>query len=87
MARGLAQPLEGIKALGAAAGGAIILWIVITFKGELLVDARASAPGGSGGVVANQWLTTGVEVVLPLLFLLLIFFGLIAQAVLNRRYT
>lgn len=87
MTQALRQPLEGIKALGSLAGGAIILWIVITFADYLLGDARTTAPGGYGGVIANNWLTTGVETVLPLLLLGLVFFGLIAQAVFRRRYT
>lgn len=85
-ASGLQQPLEGIKAIGSLAGGAIVLWIVYMFGSELLPDAKTSAPGGYGGLEANAWLNTGLDTVLPFLFLALVFFGLVMQAVMSRRY-
>ncbi len=86
MRRGLQQPLEGIKAIGGLAAGAIVIYIVTMFAEQLLPDAQAAAPGGYGGQQANQWLNTGLDTVLPLLFLFLVFFGLIAQGVFVRRY-
>lgn len=83
---GLRQSLEGIKALASLGGGAVMLWIVYEFAGVLLDQAAAKAPGGYGGTIANQWLNTGLDVVLPATFLGLMFFGLVAQAVLQRRY-
>jgi hypothetical protein len=85
-AAALNQPLEGMKALGGLAGAAIVLWIVYSFADVLLVDASNRAPGGYGGAVANQWLNTGLDTLLPALFLLLVFFGLVARAVIARRY-
>lgn len=85
-ATGLPQPLEGIKAVGGLVAGAIVLWIVYEFAGVLLTDAAERAPGGYGGAVANDWLSTGLDTVLPLVFLMLVFFGLVATAVKSRRY-
>lgn len=85
-ARALRQPLEGIKAIASLAGGAVVLWIVYEFGGRLLDDANASAPGGYGGAVTNTWINTGLDTILPLAFVGLVFFGLIAQAVFSRRY-
>lgn len=84
-ARGLDQPLEGIKAVASLGGAAIVLWIVYAFD-EYLDLAANDAPGGHGGVVANEWLNIGLDVVLPGTFLLLVFFGLVAQALLGSRY-
>lgn len=84
-ASGLDQPLEGIKAIAALGGAAIILWIVYAFD-EYLTLAAGSAPGGYGGVVANEWLGVGLDTILPGTFLLLVFFGLVSQAILGRRY-
>lgn len=84
-ARGLQQALEGIKAIASLAGGAVVLWIVYEFGDQLLPKARAAAPGGGGGVQANDWLTTGLDTVLPVLFLGLVLFGLIATAIQARR--
>jgi len=83
--QGLDQALEGIKAVGSLAGGACVLWIVYTIAGVMLDDAAQRAPGGYGGVQANNWLNTGLDQVLPAVFLLLVFFGLVATAVLTRR--
>jgi len=84
--RGLEQALEGIKAVGGLAGGAVILWIVYEMASVVLVDAASRAPGGYGGSVANQWLNTGLDTVLPAAFLGLVFFGLVGRAVISRRY-
>jgi len=84
---GLGQALEGIKAIASLGGGAVVLWVVYWFGDTILVDASARAPGGSGGAVANDWINTGLDMVLPAAFLLLVFFGLVATAILNRRYT
>ncbi len=86
-ASGLQQPLEGIKAIASLVGGAIVIWIVYMFGTELLPDAKNAAPGGHGGLEANAWLNTGLDTVLPFLFLALVFFGLVMQAVLSRRYS
>lgn len=84
---GLDQALEGIKAIGSLAGGALILYIVYMFADVFLVDAANRAPGGYGGVEANTWLTTGADQILPAAFLLLVFFGLVARGVLaGGRY-
>lgn len=83
--RGLGQALEGIQAIGALASGAIVLFLVYRIGGFLLADAKAKAPGGYGGLVANDWFTTGLDVVLPATFLLLVFFGLVAAAVMSRQ--
>jgi hypothetical protein len=85
-ARGLGQALEGIKAFASLGGGAVVLWIVYTFGGVLLPQAADRAPGGYGGVQMNQWFNTGLDTILPLVFLLLVFFGLVGRAVLARRY-
>jgi len=82
----LDQPLEGMRIVASIAGAAIMLWVVYGFS-SLLDDAAASAPGGNGGVVANDWLVIGLDQVLPLLFIGLIFFALIAQAIKSRRVT
>lgn len=78
--RGLGQPIAAIKALGGLATGAIIIYIVYQFAGEFLPRARARAPGGYGGMVANDWLNTGLDSVLPATFLVLMFFGFVAWA-------
>lgn len=85
-ARGLGQALEGVKAIGGLAGGAIVLWIVYQMAGVILTDAADRAPGGYGGAQANQWLNTGLDTVLPAAFLGLVFFGLVGSAILSRRY-
>lgn len=83
-ARGLQQSLEGIKAIASLFGGAIVLWLVYEVAGLLLPGARDAAPGGLGGVKMNDWFTTGLDVGLPALFLGLVFFGLVATAVIAR---
>lgn len=85
-ATSLDQPLEGIKAFASLAGGAIVLYVVYSFAGVFLDGARTNAPGGFGGVQANDWLTTGLDIVLPAMFVGMVFFGLIASAVYARRY-
>lgn len=82
---GLGQALEGIKAIASLAGGAVMLWIVYVFGDQFLPDAASKAPGGYGGIVANGWLNTGLDTVLPLAFLGLVFFGLVASAILSRE--
>lgn len=86
-ATGLGQSLEFVKAIGSLGAGAVMLWIVYTYAGFVLPEARDRAPGGSGGVQANDWLQTGLDTALPGLFLGLVFFGLIASAIWSRRYT
>lgn len=83
--KGLRQSLEGIKAIASLGGGAIVLWLVYTIAGVLLADASDRAPGGYGGVEANEWISTGLDTILPAAFLLLVFFGLVASAILSRR--
>lgn len=83
---GLEQSLEGIKAIGSLAGGAIVIYVVYTIADVFLSDAGQQAPGGFGGQQANTWLNTGLDQVLPATFLLLAFFGLVARAVLSRGY-
>lgn len=85
-ARGLGQALEGIKAIASLAGGAIVLYVVYSMANVILVDAADRAPGGYGGAVANDWINTGLDTVLPAVFLGLVFFGLVARAILSRRY-
>ena len=84
-AEGLGQSLEFIKALGSLAIGALLLFIVYTIANIWMADARAYAPGGSGGLIANDWLATGLDLVLPATFLFLVFFGLIGKALLSGR--
>lgn len=86
-ARGLRQSIAGIKGIAGLAGGAIVIWIVYVYAGFLLVDAEDQAPGGFGGIVANEWLNVGLDVVLPATFVGLVLFGLIMDAVYSRRYT
>lgn len=83
-ADGLNQALEGIKVIASLGGAAIVLWVVYMFA-EYLDLASTAAPGGYGGAEANAWLNIGLETILPATFLLLGFFGLIAQAILARR--
>lgn len=83
-ATGLGQSLEGIKAIGSLAGGALVIWVVYQIGGQLLSDASAQAPGGYGGAQANAWLNTGLDQILPAAFLALVFFGLVARAVLSQ---
>lgn len=85
-ARGLGQALEGIKAVGGLAGGAVVLWVVYSVAGVFLTDAAERAPGGYGGAQTNVWLNTGLDQVLPAAFVALVFFGLVASGVLSRRY-
>jgi hypothetical protein len=85
-ATGLNQAIEGIKAVASLAGGAIVLWVVYEFAGVLLTDAADRAPGGLGGAVTNDWISTGLDSVLPVAFLGLAFFGLIAAGIYSRNY-
>lgn len=85
-ARALQQPLEGIKAIGGVVGGAVVVYVVYVFASVIHSDARARAPGGYGGVVANDWISIGLDTVLPATFIFLTLFGLIASGVFARRY-
>lgn len=85
-AQGLGQALEGIKAFASLAGGAIVLWVVYAVAELLLPEADAGTPGGLGGAQMNDWFTTGLDSLLPALFLGLVFFGLIAAALRSRRF-
>lgn len=86
-ATGLGQALEGVKAIASLAGGAVVLWIVYTIGSYYLDDAASNAPGGYGGAVANDWINVGLDQVLPATFLGLVFFGMVASAILSRRWT
>jgi hypothetical protein len=84
---GLHQALEGIKAVASLVGGAAIIFVVYTVGRPFLNDAAANAPGGYGGAQTTVWLNTGLDRVLPAVFLFLVFFGLVAAGVLStRRY-
>jgi len=83
---GLHQALEGMKAIGSLAVGAVVLYVGCVITGVFLEDAAARAPGGYGGAQTNAWLTTGLDQVVPVAFLFLVFFGLVAAGVLSRRY-
>lgn len=85
-AQQLNQALEGIKFFAGLGAGAIVLFVVYMFASVIHADARARAPGGYGGVQANDWISTGLDTVLPAAFLLLGVFGLLATAILSRRY-
>jgi len=63
--------------------GAIMFWIVSEVTSPLLDMARQQ---GSGEVATNgtTWLTQGVEF-LPVAFLMISFFGMIAYAVFTRE--
>lgn len=82
--RPLGQALGFIKLVASLGGGAIMVWVVWQVGYPLLDDAKAAAPGGYGGLIANDWIRTGMEV-LPILFLALAFFGFIALAVYQRE--
>jgi len=84
-AQQLDQALEGIKAIGGLAAGAVVLFVVYSYASVILTDARSRAPGGYGGLVANDWINIGLDTVLPAMFLFLAFFGLVATAILSRR--
>lgn len=84
--RGLGQALEGLKALGSLVGGSVVLYVVYTVAGVFLDDAASQAPGGYGGAQTNVWINTGLDQVLPIAFLMLAFFGLVAAGVLSRGY-
>lgn len=85
MMRGLGQALEGIKAIGSLAAGAVVLWLVYAISDPLLAESRSRAPGGYGGLTGADWLSTGLDSILPAAFLLLVFFGLVATAALSRE--
>lgn len=85
-AKQLNQALEGIKAIAGLGAGAIIIFVVYQFAGVVATDAAARAPGGYGGAEANDWLMTGLDIVLPATFVFLAFFGLLAAAIYSRRY-
>lgn len=71
------------KLIGSLGVGAAIIYAVYAAGVPILNDAEAAAPGGMGGVEANNWFTTGLEI-LPAIFLLCGFFGFIAIAVYER---
>lgn len=83
--RGLGQALDGIKAIGSLPAGAVVLYVVYRASAFFLDDASARAPGGYGGAQTNVWLNTGLDQVLPVAFLFLAFFGLVAAGVLSGR--
>lgn len=83
---GLQQSLEGIKAIASLVAGAAVLFVVYTIAGVILPDAAQRAPGGYGGAEMNQWFNIGLDAVLPAAFLGLVFFGLVARAILSRRF-
>lgn len=85
-AKQLDQALEGIKAIAGLGAGAIIIFVVYQFAGVVHADARARAPGSYGGMQANEWISTGLDIVLPSMFVFLAFFGLLAAAIFSRRY-
>lgn len=82
----LDQALEGVKAIAGLGAGAIIIFVVYRFAGVVLTDARSRAPGGYGGIRANDWIMTGLDIILPATFVFLVFFGLLAAAIFSRRY-
>lgn len=81
----LGQAIGFIKMVASLLGGAIVLWVFWDPFYMILDTAKDNAPGGYGGMEANQWLRTGSEQ-LPIVFLLLAFFGFISLAVYQRRY-
>lgn len=81
----LGQALGFVKLTASLLGGAVILWMFYPALFMILDEAKAQAPGGYGGLEANQWLRTGAEQ-LPTVFLLLAFFGYVSLAVFQRRY-
>lgn len=85
-AQQLDQALEGIKAIGGLAAGSIVIYIAYVYSSVIHTDARARAPGGYGGMIANDWITTGLTFILPATLVFLAFFGLLVRAIYSRRY-
>lgn len=63
--------------------GAFVVWIVFEVTSPLLDRARETG-SDERTVEATGWLTTGIDY-LPLLFLLVAFFGLIALSIFQRE--
>lgn len=72
-----------MKGIAGLVGGAVVLWIVYEFASVFLPQARDNAPGGYGDVLMNNWFGVGLDTVLPLAFLGLFFFGMVAQGILR----
>lgn len=72
-----------VKLLASAGVGAIVLYAIYTAADPLLADARQRAPGGLGGMQANTWFQTALDI-LPGIFLFCAFFGFIVIAVYER---
>lgn len=81
----LGQAIGFVRLVASLFGGAILLWMFWEPFDMIMDTAERDAPGGYGGVEANEWLRLGSEQ-LPVVFLLLGFFGFIALAVFQRRY-
>jgi hypothetical protein len=81
----LGQALGFIRLVASLLGGALMLWMFFPAFDMIMSGAAERAPGGYGGMEANRWLQTGANQ-LPIVFLLLGFFGFIALAVFQRRY-
>lgn len=82
----LRQPLLGLKAFGSIAGGAVVLWIVYHYDSGIHQGACGDAVPGYGGVQMCDWMAVGLDVILPLAFLLVTMFGFVSWAIVSRRY-
>lgn len=85
MIRALGQAMGFIRLVVTLGIGAVLFHFFWGGYSAILDTARENAPGGHGAVQANDWLRTGGEQ-LPLVFLLMAFFGFISLAVFQRRY-
>jgi hypothetical protein len=72
--------MEGIKLVASLAAGAVVIAIVYQFAIYLELASKHTTHG-LGGAQTNQWLNTGLDVVLPGAFLGLTFFGFVSYAV------
>lgn len=78
-----ALTMSFVKLLASLGVGAAIIYAVYRATDPLLADAREAAPGGMGGMAANQWFETGLDI-LPGIFLFCAFFGFLVIAVYER---
>lgn len=75
--------MEFVKLLASLGVGACIVYAIYATAPAMLDGAADSAPGGMGGMAMNGWFETFL-VLIPLVFLLVSFFGFIARAVYER---
>lgn len=83
--RPLGQALGFIRLVAGLFGGAVLLWAFWEPFYMILDVAESNTTPDGPGAEANEYLRIGAEQ-LPVVFLLLAFFGFIAYAVFQRRY-